>query len=94
MVFTYDGKKYDVNVKETLETAKLPEDFYPDAGDSGVAISALRELPEFEDCEDVCIFYNPATEEAKIHLVREDYEIIDAEYTDKELKLISDFFVD
>jgi len=92
MVFMYNNKKYDVDVKRTLESARIPEDIYPDSADDGVAIRDLCGFPEFSDCVAVCIFYNADTNEATVELCREDYTSIQADFSDEELKLLFDFF--
>ena len=92
MFFVYGEKKYEVDVQKALDMVNIQEDYFSDLEEDGVAVKEFDGKEDFNDCEAVALFYNPAADKATIQLCKDDYEIIPVEITCDELKLLRDFF--
>lgn len=88
MTFTYEMKEYDIDLNMVFDEAE-DEDYEFDYTENGVVMGDFPGIEDFEDCENVYLFYNPENSHVSVQLSRNDYTIIDdVEISNEEMDLI------
>ena len=88
MTFNYEMKEYDVDLNMVFDEAE-DEDYEFDYTENGVVMGDFPGSEDFEDCENVYLFYNPENRHVSVQLSRDDYTVIDdVDVSDEEMVLI------